>query len=148
MTAGAMLVDVFSRTSTDANIISVNDVATTSVDDFKADAFSTQVDVNVVGVNGEPVVIEDFRADVTKVDVNILEVNGISVSSVDDFKADVVEVDLSTIPAAVWAYATRELTTSLGLTPSQEAKLDQVLIDLEAVPTDTENAEAIARYTR
>ena len=48
-----------------------------------------------------------------KIDANIIEVNGVA-ATIDDFKADVSEA---------------------GLTPEQEAKLDQIIIDISEVPT-------------
>ena len=66
----------------------------------------------------------------------------------EDWKADISSIDLSTIPSEVWTYVTRELTVAAGLTPEQEAKLDQIITNLSNIPTDVENAEAIARYTR
>ena len=67
--------------------------------------------------------------------VNITEVNGSPVSSINEFKADVsnLNVDLSTIPQAVWEYVTRELTVAAGLTPEQEAKLDQIILDIQNI---------------
>ena len=65
---------------------------------------------------------------------NIVSVQGIDVNSVDDFKADTVNVDLSGIPADVWSYVTRELTVAAGLTPDQEAKLDEIIVDISEVP--------------
>ena len=102
-TAGDMIVDIFNRAETDVNIMSVNGVTVTSVDDFKADVSNLSADVNVV------------------------EVGGVSVASVDDFKADMPTVDLSTIPADVWSYVTRELTVSIGLTAEQEEKLFSIV---------------------
>ncbi len=68
-------------------------------------------------------------------DVNIVSVNNIPVTSVDDFKADVSSIDLSSIPAEVWTYVTRELTVAAGLTPAQEAKLDEIIVDISEIPS-------------
>ena len=67
-------------------------------------------------------------------DVNIISVNGGAVDSVDDFKAD-----LSTIPFDVWDCDTRTLTETLGLTAEQEAKLDQILINIDTQATSIKN---------
>ena len=69
---------------------------------------------------------------ISDTNVNIVSVAGTTVTSVDDFKADTVNVDLSGIPADVWSYVTRELTVAAGLTPVQEAKLDQILTDVNS----------------
>lgn len=66
-------------------------------------------------------------------DVNIVSVKSEPIASIDDFKADTVNVDLSTIPQAVWEYVTRELTVTAGLTPAQEAKIDQLILDVNSV---------------
>lgn len=42
----------------------------------------------------------------------------------DDWKAE-----LSGIPAEVWGYVTREPTVAAGLTPTQEAKLDEIIVE-------------------
>jgi len=62
----------------------------------------------------------------------------------EDYKADVsnLEVGLSGVPADVWSYVTRELTVAAGLTPEQEAKLDEIITDISEVPTAVENADA------
>ena len=65
-------------------------------------------------------------------DANIISVAGTEVTSVDDFKANTVDVDLSSIPEDVWTYVTRELTVAAGLTPEQEAKLDQIITDVNS----------------
>lgn len=59
-------------------------------------------------------------------DVNIVSVKGQPVQSIDDFKAD-----LSNVPQEVWEYSLRTLTQDIGLTPEQEAKLDQIMLDIE-----------------
>ena len=74
-----------------------------------------------------------------KIDANIVEVNAVATTSIDDFKADVSSIDLSTIPADVWAYVTRELTVAAGLTPEQEVKLDTIITELSNVPDDVWN---------
>lgn len=108
---------------------------------------TTVFNSNIIEVTGTPVVsVDDFKADaggVSSGDVNIIAVAGEPVASIDEFKADTVNVDLSTIPQAVWEYVTRELTVAAGLTPEQEAKLDQMLIDIDNVPTSTENATEV-----
>ena len=63
---------------------------------------------------------------ISDTDVNIVSVNGIAVQSIEDFKADV-----TLIPQNVWAYVSRTLTDPLGLTPAQEAKIDQILLNIE-----------------
>lgn len=70
---------------------------------------------------------------------DIISVTGVPVASIDEFKADLSGIDLSSVPAAVWSYTTRELTVAAGLTPAQEAKLD-------AIPTAAENATAVWEY--
>lgn len=67
-------------------------------------------------------------------DANITDVLGIPITSIDDFKADI-----SLVPADVWSYATRTLTETLGLTPAQEAKLDQILLDIPSDGQKTRN---------
>ena len=57
-----------------------------------------------------------------------------SYSNKDTYKADISSIDLSTIPADVWTYVTRELTVAAGLTPEQEAKLDEIIIDISEIP--------------
>ncbi|MCD6434851.1 MAG: right-handed parallel beta-helix repeat-containing protein [Clostridiales bacterium] len=59
-------------------------------------------------------------------DVNIIAVGGVSVDTIDDFKAD-----LTLVPQEVWNFASRTLTSTLGLTAAQEAKLDKIIIDIE-----------------
>ena len=63
---------------------------------------------------------------ISDTDVNIISVNGIAVQSIEDFKADV-----TLIPQNVWAYVSRTLTEPLGLTPTQELKIDQILLNIE-----------------
>ena len=107
----------------------------TNKDDWKADVSNLSADVNVVEVAGSPVTsVDDFKADCPtsypSQDVNVISVAGSDVSGVDDFKADI-----SSIPADVWNHAIRTLTSEIGMTPAQEAKLDQVLLDIAEVPT-------------
>lgn len=125
------------QTIFNSNIIKVNGVVVTNIDDFKADVSNLSADVNVVAVAGTAVSgVDDFKADVSNLsaDVNIVEVNGVAVESIDDFKADLTGIDLSTVPQEVWEYTTRELTATLGLTAAQEAKIDQLGVDISELP--------------
>ena len=83
-----------------------------------------------------------FKEDVSglSLDVNVVSVKGTPINTIDDFKAT---VDLSQIPTAVWSYLNRTLSVDIGLTPTQEAKLDTVITNLAAVPTATENATTL-----
>lgn len=58
-----------------------------------------------------------------------------SYANKDDWKADVSNIDLSSVPEDVWNYAIRTLTSEIGMTPEQEAKLDKLLIDVSSIPT-------------
>lgn len=123
----------------------------TGVDDVSIDMTSGHVIIDSTS-NGNPITIRgSFKLTVeaggtipdtlgrtamesSVIDGNIVSVYGMDIFSADDFKADVSTIDLSTVPADVWAHATRELTATLGLTPAQEAKLDQLSTDIAGVP--------------
>ncbi len=44
------------------------------------------------------------------------------------------QADVSLIPSFVWSYGVRELSLNPGMTPAQEAKLDDLAIDIDGIP--------------
>jgi len=80
--------------------------------------------------------IEYVIGSISDVDVNIVSVNGTPVESIEDFKANEVDIDLSGIPQSVWEYVTRELTVAAGLTEEQEQKLDKIISDIQEINTN------------
>lgn len=63
-------------------------------------------------------------------DVNVVSINSVPVTSPDDFKAD-----LSLVPQEVWEYVSR----TIQFTPEQEAKFDQILLDIADEATSIRN---------
>lgn len=90
-------------------------------DGYKADVSNLSADVNVVEVNGVPVVIEDFKTEETDFH-NYLDGYGNKVA----WKADVtgVTVDTGAVATAVWSDATRTLTD--GFMPADRATLQGI----------------------
>lgn len=117
-------------TENNANIVKVNGVSVTSVDDFKAD-LSTIPGVDLSGIplavwtygtrtttstnELTPAAIWNYsgRSLDSTVDANIVKVNNAAVTSTNDFKATIPALDTSAIANAVWTFTTRGLNTTV-----------------------------------
>jgi len=116
-------------TENNSNIVKVNGVSVTSIEDFKDNLSIPEVDLSgipqavweystrSVQSNNEltPFEIWNYsnRSLTSEVQANIKKVNGVSVTSIEDFKEN-LSIDNSAIATAVWSFGSRGLTLGVN----------------------------------
>jgi len=101
--------------------------------DFKGEMLVTNSDhVNdIINIeNTGSVVIDDSCVNGT------IKICGLSNVTDNSNGSTVIDntVNLNSISTDVWTYLTRELTVASGLTPEQETKIDNIIVDISEIP--------------